>query len=387
MEYLMNTYARLPISLVRGKGCWVWDNTGRAYLDLVAGIAVVNLGHCHPEVVKALKNQAGLLFHCSNLYRIPVQEALAEKLVENSFPGKVFFCNSGAEANEGAIKLIRRACNVKGKRGSTIITFKGSFHGRTLATVAATGQDKFKQGYDPIPEGFKSVAYGDIDALKDAIDKSVGAVMLEPIQGESGINAPPPGFLHKVRALCDKHGLIMALDEVQTGLCRTGRMFAYMHEDITPDIMTLAKALANGFPAGAIIAKPEVAGAFEPGSHASTFGGNPLAMAAGLATITTMRGKDMAGKSMTRGVYFRKRLSELKAQHPSIKDIRGKGLMIGVEFEPAVGFLTKAGLEKGILLNVIKDHVLRLVPPLTISIKEIDQAVDILDIMMKENGL
>ena len=387
MEYLMNTYARLPISLVRGKGCWVWDNTGRAYLDLVAGIAVVNLGHCHPEVVKALKNQAGLLFHCSNLYRIPVQEALAEKLVENSFPGKVFFCNSGAEANEGAIKLIRRACNVKGKRGSTIITFKGSFHGRTLATVAATGQDKFKQGYDPIPEGFKSVAYGDIDALKDAIDKSVGAVMLEPIQGESGINAPPPGFLHKVRALCDKHGLIMALDEVQTGLCRTGRMFVYMHEDITPDIMTLAKALANGFPAGAIIAKPEVAGAFEPGSHASTFGGNPLAMAAGLATITTMRGKDMAGKSMTRGVYFRKRLSELKAQHPSIKDIRGKGLMIGVEFEPAVGFLTKAGLEKGILLNVIKDHVLRLVPPLTISIKEIDQAVDILDIMMKENGL
>jgi len=387
MEYLMNTYARLPLSLVKGKGCWVWDDTGKAYLDLVAGIAVANLGHCHPEVVKALKAQAGQLFHCSNLYRIPAQETLAKLLVENSFPGKVFFCNSGAEANEGAIKLIRRACNAKGKRGSTIITFKGSFHGRTLATVAATGQDKFKLGYDPIPEGFKSVAYGDIAAIEEAIDKSVGAVMLEPIQGESGINAPPPGFLHKVRTLCDRHGLIMALDEVQTGLCRTGRMFAYMHEDITPDIMTMAKALANGFPAGAIIARPEIALAFEPGSHASTFGGNPLAMAAGIATITTMRAKDMAGKSMTRGVYFRKRMNELKALHPSIKDIRGKGLMIGVEFEPAVGFLTALGLEKGILLNIIKDHVLRLVPPLTISIREIDQAVEILDLMLKEKGL
>jgi len=387
MEYLMNTYARLPVSLVKGKGCWVWDDTGKAYLDLVAGIAVTNLGHCHPEVVKALKYQAGQLFHCSNLYRIPAQENLARLLVENSFPGKVFFCNSGAEANEGAIKLIRRACNAKGKRGSTIITFKGSFHGRTLATVAATGQDKFKLGYDPIPEGFKSVAYGDIDALKEAIDKSVGAVMLEPIQGESGINAPPPGYLQKVRSLCDKHGLIMALDEVQTGLCRTGRMFAYMHEEVTPDIMTMAKALANGFPAGAIIARPEIALAFEPGSHASTFGGNPLAMAAGIATITTLRAKDMAGKSMTRGVYFRKRLSELKALHPGIKDIRGKGLMIGVEFEPAVGFLTKTGLEKGLLLNVIKDHVLRLVPPLTISIKEIDQAVETIDMLLKEKGL
>jgi len=387
MDHVMNTYNRLPVSIVKGKGCWVWDDTGKAYLDLVAGIAVANLGHCHPEVVRALKAQAGLLFHCSNLYRIPAQETLAKLLVENSFPGKVFFCNSGAEANEGAIKLIRRACNAKGKRGSTIITFKGSFHGRTLATVAATGQDKFKLGYDPIPEGFKSVAYGDIDALKEAIDKSVGAVMLEPIQGESGINAPPPGFLQKVRKLCDKHGLIMALDEVQTGLCRTGRMFAYMHEDVTPDIMTMAKALANGFPAGAIIARPEIASAFEPGSHASTFGGNPLAMAAGIATITTMRAKDLAGKSMTRGVYFRKRLNELKAQHPGIKDIRGKGLMIGVEFEPAVGFLAAAGLEKGLLLNVIKDHVLRLVPPLTISIREIDMAVEILDTMLKEKGL
>ncbi len=387
MEYLMDTYNRLPVSLVKGKGCWVWDDTGKAYLDLVAGIAVVNLGHCHPEVVRALKYQAGQLFHCSNLFCIPAQETLAELLVENSFSGKVFFCNSGAEANEGAIKLIRRACNANGKRGSTIITFKGSFHGRTLATVAATGQDKFKLGYDPIPEGFKSVAYGDIDALKEAIDQSVGAVMLEPIQGESGINAPPPGFLQQVRALCDAHGLIMALDEVQTGLCRTGRMFAYMHEGITPDIMTMAKALANGFPAGAIIARPEIASVFEPGSHASTFGGNPLAMAAGIATITTMRAKDMAGKSLSRGAHFSKRLNELKAVHPGIRDIRGKGLMIGVEFEPAVGFLAKTGLEKGLLLNVIKDHVLRLVPPLTISIKEIDMAVEILDAMLKEKGL
>lgn len=387
MEYLMDTYARLPISLVKGKGCWVWDDSGKAYLDMVAGIAVVNLGHCHYEVVRALKDQAGKLFHCSNLYRIPQQEALAQLLNRSAFTGKAFFCNSGAEANEGAIKLIRRYCHTKGARGSKIITFKGSFHGRTLATVAATGQDKFKYGYDPIPEGFVSVPYGDIDALEAAIDTSIGAVMLEPIQGESGIITPPPGYLKQVRACCDRYGLLMALDEVQTGLCRTGAMFAYMHEEIEPDIMTMAKALANGFPVGAILARPEVAAAFEPGSHASTFGGNPLAMAAGVATLEVMRKRDMAKKSMTKGLYFRKRLNDLRERHAAIKDIRGKGLMIGMEFEPVVSFLPKLGLEKGILLNVMKDHILRLVPPLTISVKEIDQAVDIIDTLLKEKGL
>jgi predicted acetylornithine/succinylornithine family transaminase len=387
MDYLMDTYARLPVSLVRGEGCWLWDDKGNAYLDLVAGIAVCNLGHCHPEVVKAVREQADRLFHCSNLYHIPQQETLARLLVKNAFEGQVFFCNSGAEANEGAIKLIRRSCNTKGKRGSKIITFKGSFHGRTLATVAATGQDKFRKGYDPIPEGFINVTYNDIDALAFAIDDHIGAVMLEPIQGESGINIPAPGYIRKVRELCDNHGLILAFDEVQTGLCRTGKMYAYMHEEVEPDIMTLAKGLANGFPAGAIIAKKEIASTFDPGSHASTFGGNPLAMAAGIATLAVMERDHMAQKSQTQGLYFQKRLGELKLRHASIKDVRGKGLMIGVEFEPAVDFLPKAGLEKGVMFNVIKDHVLRLVPPLIISLPEIDRAVEILDTLLKEKGL
>ncbi|MBN1636864.1 MAG: aspartate aminotransferase family protein [Deltaproteobacteria bacterium] len=387
MNYLMETYSPLPLHLVKGKGCHVWDEGGKAYLDMVAGIAVCNLGHAHPVVAAALQQQAAQLFHCSNLYHIPQQETLARMLSENSFEAKAFFCNSGAEANEAAIKLVRRFSSNKNKSGAKILTFDGSFHGRTLATVAATGQDKFRKGFDPIPAGFKKVAYGDIDALEEAIDETVGAVMIEPIQGEGGIRVPPQGYLQKVRALCDLHDLLLVFDEVQTGMGRTGKLFGYMHEECVPDIMTLAKALANGFPAGAVLARPAVAEAFAPGSHASTFGGNPLAMACGVATLETMIREDISEKAHQQGLYLQSKLKELKQSHSCIKEIRGQGLMVGVECEADISFLPRAGLEKGILLNVIKDHIIRLVPPLIITREEIDQATGIISELLQEKGL
>ena len=386
-HYLMNTYARLPVALVKGKGAWVWDVDGKSYLDMVSGIAVCSLGHCHPDVVNAVSEQARNLFHCSNLYIIPQQEHLAELIVNNSFDGRVFFCNSGAEANEAAIKLARRYCNERKKGAAKIIAMEGSFHGRTLATVAATGQARFRQGFDPIPGGFEIVPYGDIDALLDAIDEDTGAVLLEPIQGESGVHVPPDGYLRQLRKICDEYGLLLILDEVQTGIARTGRFFAYMHEGVEPDIMTMAKALANGFPAGAMLAKPFVADAFTPGSHASTFGGNPLAMSAGIATISTIMRDNIVDKSLQQGMYLMNRLHELERIHPSIKEVRGRGLMIGVDFDADVSSLPSDGLSKGILLNVIKGHTLRLVPPLVISSQEIDQAMDMIDDILKEKGL
>lgn len=386
MSYVMKTYARLPISLARGKGCKVWDTAGKEYLDLVAGIAVCNLGHAHPAVVTALKEQSEQLFHCSNIYHIPQQELLAEQLVKQAFESRVFFCNSGAEANEAAIKLVRRYCNLRGK-GSKIITARSSFHGRTLGTVAATGQERFQHGFEPIPAGFVNANYGDIDDLARTIDNTVGAVMLEPIQGEGGINVPPPGYLSKVRELCDEKGLLLVFDEVQTGMGRTGKLFGYMHEEITPDIMTLAKALGNGFPVGAMLARPNVAEAFEPGVHASTFGGNPLAMACGLATLKTMVSEDIADKSLRQGLYLRDQLTQLRNAHPAIREIRGKGLMVGCEFDADISFMTSAALEKGLLLNVVKGKVIRFVPPLVITVKEIDQAINTIDVILKEKGL
>ncbi len=386
-QYLMNTYARLPVALVKGRGAWVWDVDGKSYLDMVSGIAVCSLGHCHPDVVKAVSEQAENLFHCSNLYRIPQQEQLAELIVNNAFDGRVFFCNSGAEANEAAIKLSRRYCNERKQGAAKIIAMEGSFHGRTLATVAATGQAKFRQGFDPIPSGFEIVPYGNVDALIDAIDEETGAIMLEPIQGESGVHVPPEGYLRQVRKICDEHGLLLILDEVQTGMARTGRFFAYMYEGAEPDIMTMAKALANGFPVGAMVAKPFVADAFTPGSHASTFGGNPLAMSAGIATISTIVKDNIVEKSLQQGMYLMHGLDELKEVHPCIQEVRGKGLMVGVDFDTDISSFPVDGLGKGILLNVIKGRILRLVPPLIISSREIDQAIEMIDDILKDNGL
>lgn len=387
MDHVMNTYSRQGISIARGKGCLVWDETGRQYLDMVSGIAVCNLGHAHPAVVQALKDQAEKLFHCSNLYGIPQQETLGRMIGENAFPSRVFFCNSGAEANEAAIKLARRFCNAQGKRGSFIITCEGSFHGRTLATMAATGQARFRKGYDPIPAGFLSVPFGDMAALKAAVTDEVGAVMLEPIQGEGGVNIPPRGYLKQVRELCDDLGLLLVLDEVQTGMARTGKMFAYLHEGITPDIMTLAKALGNGFPVGAAVARPEVAEAFTPGSHASTFGGNPLAMACAIATVSTMVKEDIPGQASHRGAYLKKGLEGLKGTHPALREVRGRGLLVGADFDSDISFFPQAGIEHGILLNVIQGRILRLVPPLVISTQEIDLAVETIHAILREKGL
>jgi len=383
----MDTYSRLPIALERGHGCRLWDDSENEYLDMVAGIAVCNLGHTHPAVVEALCEQARELFHCSNIYRIPKQERLARMIAENSFESRVFFCNSGAEANEGAIKLVRKYCNTISRRGPKIITLSGSFHGRTLATLTATGQDKVKKGFDPLPEGFLTVPFGDFVALKSVIDDSIGGIMMEPIQGEGGVRVPPPGYLQKVRELCDSQGIVLAFDEVQTGMARTGELFGYMHEDVVPDIMTLAKALGNGFPVGAVVAKPEIAEAFSPGSHATTFGGNPLAMAASLATLSVMVEEDLANKSRDTGRYLADKMDAMRPLHPAIKEIRGRGLMIGIEFDGDISSLPTDGLKKGILLNVIQTNILRLVPPLVISRDECDEAVAIIHELLKEKGL
>jgi predicted acetylornithine/succinylornithine family transaminase len=383
----MNTYARQPVKIVKGKGCWIFDDAGKGYLDMVAGIAVCNLGHANPEVAAALKEQADRLFHCSNLYEIPQQELVASMLSEHSFPAEVFFCNSGAEANEGAIKLVRRYCNTKAEKGPRIITAHESFHGRTLATLAATGQTKYRAGFDPIPEGFFTVPFGDFDALKAAITPEVGGIMLEPIQGEGGVNIPVPGYFTKVRELCNKEGILFVLDEVQTGMARTGRLFAHQHEGITPDIMTLAKALGNGFPVGAVIARPDIAQVLVPGTHASTFGGNPLAMAASLATLTIMLRDKIAPQAFEKGAYLMERLQGLKKDHPTLKTIRGRGLMVGAEFDVDISFMPADGLKRGIMLNIIQGRILRLVPPLVISTAEIDQALEIIEEILKEKGL
>ena len=383
----MNTYARQPVRVVRGSGCLLFDEAGKSYLDFVSGIAVCNLGHAHPEVASALKEQADRLFHCSNLYEIPQQEAVATILSGQAFPAEVFFCNSGAEANEGAIKLVRRYANLNGIRGPVIITARNSFHGRTLATLAATGQDKDRAGFDPIPEGFLTVPYGDFDALAAAVSPDVGGIMLEPIQGEGGINIPAAGYFSRVRELCDREGILLVLDEVQTGMARTGRFFAHQHEGITPDVMTLAKALGNGFPVGAVVARPEVTKVLGPGSHASTFGGNPLAMAAALATLSVMLRDDIAGRAQDTGGYLMEQLELRSKDHPALKAVRGRGLMVGAEFDVDISFLPAEGIRRGIMLNVIQNRILRFAPPLVISRAEIDQGIDMICSILKEKGI
>jgi len=383
----MKTYARQPVKVVRGQGCLLWDEAGRQYLDMVSGIAVCNLGHAHPEVASALKEQADRLFHCSNLYEIPQQEEVARILSEQAFPAEVFFCNSGAEANEGAIKIVRRYANLNAVRGPLIITAQSSFHGRTLATLAATAQEKHRVGFDPIPDGFLAVPFGDFDALEKAVTPEVGGIMLEPIQGEGGINVPPAGYFRNVRELCDRTGILLVLDEIQTGMGRTGKLFGHQHEGITPDIMTLAKALGNGFPVGAVVARPEITKVMGPGSHASTFGGNPLAMAASLATLKVMLRDGMARRATEQGAYLVERLQEFRKDHPALVDVRGRGLMVGAEFDADLSFVPAAGIERGIMLNVIQNRILRFAPPLIVGRPEIDQALDMLGAILKEKGL
>jgi acetylornithine aminotransferase len=377
---IMKTYGRYPIVPVRGEGCRLWDADGKMYLDFLAGVAVNNLGHCHPKVVAALQEQAARLIHCSNYYHIPSQVELAELLCGRSFADRAFFCNSGAEANEAAIKLARKySRETFGPERFAIITAAESFHGRTMATVSATGQEKVQRFFDPLLHGFLHVPFNDAAAIAAAVTPQTCAVMLEPIQGEGGVNVPAPGYLREVREICDHHGLLLILDEVQTGLGRTGRLFAHEHFGIEPDIMTLAKALAGGAPIGAMLARDKFAEAFSPGTHGSTFGGNPLMTAAALAAVNALFDEGLLERAQTMGAYLVRRLEELQVRHPVVEAVRGIGLMVGMKLTIPGGDLVKQGHARGLLLNVTHDTVLRFVPPLVVSEAEIDALTAILD--------
>ena len=368
-RYLMQTGRRLPVTFVRGLGSRVYDEAGREYLDLVAGIAVNLLGHAHPEVVRAVSAQAGALIHTSNLYFTQPQIDLARRLVELSFPSRVFFCNSGAEANEAAIKLARKWGGKNRDGAFEIITSLGSFHGRTLATVTAGGQHKYSDPFKPLPDGFVHVPYNDIDAIKTATNAKTVAVMLEPVMGEIGVVPAAPGFLKQVRKWCDEKNLLLILDEVQTGLGRTGKWFAHQHDAITPDVMTLAKGLGGGVPIGACLANPR-ADVFEPGDHGSTFGGNPLACTVALAVLHVIERDGLVGHAAEMGGLLRESISDLGA-----KEVRGLALMQAFEFaEPRAKAFQLACLEAGLIVNAVDDHTVRLVPPLIITAQDIDHA-------------
>lgn len=383
-RYIFHTYKRYPIILVKGKGTKVWDREGKEYLDFIAGLSVCNLGHCHPKVVKAIKEQADKLIHVSNLYYIEPQIRLAELLCKNSFADKVFFCNSGAEANEGAIKLARKYAKekMKGERFE-IITMENSFHGRTLATLTATGQEKFHKGYSPLVPGFRYVPFNDPYALKKAINSKTCAVMVEPIQGEGGVNCPSDGYLKAIREICNEEGILLIFDEIQVGLGRTGKLFAYEHEGVEPDIMTIAKSLAGGVPIGALLAKDEIAESFKPGDHASTFGGNPLATTAGVAALKAILEEGVLENCEKIGNYFFSKLRVLKEKFSFIKDVRGKGLIIGVELEMEGNQIVEKMMEKGFLINCTSGNVLRFLPPLIIKKEEVDLMVSALEDVFK----
>ncbi len=383
-RYIMSTYKRHPLVLTRGLGVHVWDSDGRCFLDLVGGIAVCALGHAHPGVVTAIQEQVGILSHVSNLYHIAPQILLAQLLVENSPFDKAFFCNSGAEANEAAIKLARRYASEHRGGRYELITMQNSFHGRTLATVTATAQPRFHAGFEPLPAGFRYVPYNDLAALEAAVTEKTCGVLVEPIQGESGVIIPDPGYLPGIRRICDEKGLLMIADEVQTGIGRTGTLFACEQTEVVPDMITLAKALGNGFPIGALLAKQEIAAAFVPGSHGSTFGGNPLACAAALATLGTILDEGILDNCRKVGAYFLARLGELKGRHARIREVRGQGLILAVELTvPGAEFVEKC-MEKGLLINCTNGNVLRFVPPLILTRQDVDKAIGILDGVLEE---
>ncbi|MDP1708804.1 MAG: aspartate aminotransferase family protein [Gammaproteobacteria bacterium] len=375
--HLMNTHSRLPVTFERGAGAWLWDSEGRKYLDAFSGLAVCNLGHAHPAVTQALCEQAGKLLHVTNVFRIAQQEALGAVLARVSGMDKAFFCNSGAEANEAAIKLARLHGHRKNIDLPTIIVTEGSFHGRTLTTLAATGNAKIKQGFEPPVQGFVRVPFNDLAAIAAVAGKNpnIVAVLVEPVQGEGGINIPNDNYLAGLRTLCDQHGWLMMLDEVQTGMCRTGKWFAFQHSGVVPDVMTLAKALGNGVPIGACLAQGAAADLFQPGSHATTFGGNPLVCAAALAVIKVMQDENLAARAATLGKHMHHALAHLLAGNPHIVDIRSHGLMLGIELDMPCTDLVKQALAQGLLLNVTAERVIRLLPPLILSDDEADQIV------------
>jgi len=379
-EVIAKTYKRFPVVLVRGSGSTLWDENGKRYTDFVAGIAVCNLGHAHPKIAEALAAQSRTLWHVSNLFYTVPQVELADWLVRHSFADRVFFCNSGAEANEAAIKLARKFFKEAGeKHRFRIISMEQSFHGRTMATLSVTGQDKVKQGFEPLLDGFDFVPFNDPGAIRAKIGPSTCAVMLEPVQGEGGVRCPAPDFLKQVRAICDEAGLLLIFDEIQTGMGRTGKLFAYEHFGVTPDIMTLAKALANGLPMGAMLAREQVAAAFGPGAHASTFGGTPIVSAAAQEVCRIMEAEGIVDRCRRTSQHFRSRLEWLKGRHAIIEDVRGIGLLLGIKLAVEADPFVLKCMEKGFLVNCVQGSILRFVPPLIITKEEIDALIACLD--------
>jgi acetylornithine/N-succinyldiaminopimelate aminotransferase len=384
-DYYMPVFARYPMVLSHGEGPYVYDLCGKRYIDFLAGIAVNVLGHAHPKLVAAIAEQAGKLIHCSNLYYTEVQATLVKKLAKAAGMDKVFLANSGAEANEGAIKLARKYAKKLQEGKTEIITAQHCFHGRTLATLTATAQPKYQQGYEPLPGGFSYITYNDIEALKKTISDKTCAVMLEPIQGEGGIHVPDTDYLSQVRSLCDQYGALLILDEIQTGMGRTGTMFAYQQAGIRPDILTVAKGLGGGVPVGAFLATEQVAAAFGPGDHGSTFGGNPLACAAANAVLAVMDEEKLMDNAQQMGDYFKKGLLKLKEKYPQlILEVRGKGLMLGAELAVPGREIVNHCLEKGAIINCTAGNVLRFVPPLNINTGHVNEVLQILDEVLSE---
>jgi len=384
---IAKTYKRFPIVIRSGSGCTLHDTEGRSYTDFVAGIAVCNLGHAHPAITRALTAQAQTLWHVSNLYYTVPQVELAAWLVANSFADRAFFCNSGAEANEAAIKLARKYYSERGQNHRfRIITMEQSFHGRTMATLSATGQDKIKKGFDPVLDGFDYAPFNDPAALRNKIGPETCAVMLEPVQGEGGVRCPDPDYLKVVRQICDENDLLLIFDEIQTGMGRTGRLFAYEHFAVEPDIMTLAKALANGLPIGAMLAKEQVADAFGPGAHASTFGGTPIVTAAALEVCKTLLEGKVIEQGRQRAEYFKEKLLDLKKRHAAIVDVRGLGLLLGIKLDFKAESMVSQCMQRGFLINCIQENILRFVPPLIIKESEVDALVECLDELLREKN-
>ena len=377
-DHLMQTYKRLPLSFVRGEGAWLWDDQGAKYLDALGGIAVAALGHSHPVLADALADQARTLIHTSNIYRIPMQEELGKKLCEISGMSRVFFCNSGAEANEAAIKITRRYGHQKDVQIPTVLVAEGSFHGRTMATLTATGSPKAQLGFEPLVPGFKRIPFNDLEAVKRVADDdpSIVAVLIEPIQGEGGINIPDPGYLLGLREVCDRNGWLLLMDEIQTGMGRTGNWFAFQHESVEPDVVTVAKALGNGIPIGACLARDAASEILTAGSHGTTFGGNPFACRAALTVIEEIERKDLVRRAGELGQHVLTKLNLRLEKEQKIKSIRGLGLMIALEFDQPCAELVPACLGQGLLINVTAENIVRLLPPLILSNDEADMLVD-----------
>jgi acetylornithine aminotransferase len=384
-QVIIKTYGRYQVAFVRGQGSTVWDADGKAYTDFLSGLAVTVLGHCHPRVVEAITKQAQTLIHVSNFYHTMPQTEVATFLSEHAFGGKVFFCNSGAEANEAALKIARKYSHDRhGEERTDIITTINSFHGRTLGTVAATGQEKVRKGFEPVLPGFSYVPYGDLAAMEQALTERTCAVLVEPIQGEGGIVVPPAGYLAGLRQMCDQRDVLLMFDEVQTGIGHTGHYFGYQHEDVVPDVMTLAKGLAGGMPIGVMMAKPHIAEALGPGTHGSTFGGNPVSCSAALAVLRTIEDERILDHVHEVGTYFMDGLRRLQKKYAFITEVRGRGLMVAAELDRPGGHMVMKALERGYLINCTVDCVLRFLPPLIITHQEVDGLLATLDTIFAE---